>query len=55
MLANYEISSGDKKFIGWHLIITVPALSIGSLFVPLQAFAHAGLDLYPYLQPLFQS
>jgi cytochrome c oxidase subunit I len=55
MLANYEISSGDKKFIGWHLIFAVIAVSIGSLFGPLQAFEHAGLDLYPYLQPLLKS
>ncbi len=55
MLANYEISSGEKKFIGWHIIFAVIAVSIGSLFGPLQAFEHAGLDLYPYLQPLFQS
>jgi cytochrome c oxidase subunit 1 len=55
MLANYEISSGEKKFIGWHIIFAVIAVSIGSLFGPLQAFEHAGLDLYPYLQPVFQS
>lgn len=55
MLANYEVSSGDKKFIGLHLLFAVIAVSIGSLFGPLQAFEHAGLDLYPYLKPLFQS
>lgn len=55
MLANYEVSSDDKKFIGWHLIFGIAALSIGMLFGPLQAFEHAGLDLYPYIQPLFQS
>ncbi len=55
MLANYEITPAEKKFIGWHLIFAVIAVSIGSLFGPLQAFEHAGLDLYPYLKPLFQS
>lgn len=55
MLANYEVSPGDKKFIGWHLLFATAALSIGMLFGPLQAFEHSGLDLYPYLQPLFKS
>jgi cytochrome c oxidase subunit 1 len=55
MLANYEVSSGEKKFIGWHVFFAVVALAIGSLFGPLQAFEHSGLDLYPYLKPLFQS
>ncbi len=55
MLENYELSPGEKKFIGWHLVFGILALSIGSLFGPLQAFEHAGLDLYPYLQPLFKS
>jgi cytochrome c oxidase subunit 1 len=55
MLAKYEFTAGEKKFIGLHLIFAVAALAIGSLFGPLQAFEHAGLDLYPYLKPLFQS
>lgn len=55
MLENYELSSSEKKFIGWHLLFGILALSIGGLFGPLQAFEHAGLDLYPYLQPLFKS
>lgn len=53
--STYQISASDKRFIGWHLIFAVLALSIGSLFGPLQAFEHAGLDLYPYIQPLFKS
>ena len=51
----YELSGKEKKFIGWHLFFAILALSIGSLFGPLQAFEHSGLDLYPYLQPLFKS
>lgn len=51
----YTLSGLEKKFIGWHLFIGIVALAIGSLFGPLQAFEHAGLDLYPYLKPLFQS
>ncbi len=55
MIAKYEITPSEKKFVGWHLLIAVLALAIGSLFGPLQAFEHAGWDLYPYLKPLFQS
>lgn len=55
MLANYEVSPGDKKFIGWHIFFATAALSIGMLFGPLQAFEHAGWDLYPLIQPLFKS
>ena len=52
----FEISSSEKKFIGWHLVVAVAALSIGSLFGPLQAFqASSKVDLYKYLKPLFQS
>ncbi|NOX61657.1 MAG: b(o/a)3-type cytochrome-c oxidase subunit 1 [Chloroflexi bacterium] len=54
-VSTYEISASDKRFIGWHLIFAVVALSVGSLFGPLQAFEHAGWDLYPYIQPLFKS
>ena len=51
----YEITPKDKKFIGWHLAVAVIALAIGSLFGPLQAFEHAGWDLYKYLSPLIKS
>ncbi|GAB4534811.1 MAG: b(o/a)3-type cytochrome-c oxidase subunit 1 [Anaerolineales bacterium] len=51
----YEFSAGEKKFIGWHMFVAIAALAVGSLFGPLQAFEHAGLNLYPYLQPLFKS
>jgi nitrogen fixation protein FixH len=45
MTPKYEVTSSEKKFTGWHLLIAIVALSIGSLFGPLQAFEHAGLDL----------
>ncbi|MCP4426312.1 MAG: b(o/a)3-type cytochrome-c oxidase subunit 1 [Chloroflexi bacterium] len=54
-MSNYEVTQAEKKFIGWHVIFAVIAIAIGSLFGPLQAFEHAGLDLYPYLKPLFAS
>ncbi len=55
MTAQYELSAKEKKFIGWHLFFAIFALTLGSLFGPLQAMEHAGWDLYPYLKPLFQS
>lgn len=53
--AQYELSPADKRFVSLHLLFAVIALAVGSLFGPLQAFEHAGLDLYPYLKPLFKS
>ena len=38
-----------------HLFVAMLALSIGSLFGPLQALEHSGIDLYPYLKPIFKS
>ena len=52
---NFEVSSTDKKFIGWHLFVATVSLFVGVLFGPLQALEHSGLDLYPYIKPLFQS
>lgn len=52
---NYEISKADKKFIGSHLLVATISLFVGVLFGPLQALEHSGLDLYPYIQPLFKS
>jgi len=54
-IEDYQLPSADKRFIGWHLIVALVGLAIGTLFGPLQAFEHAGWDLYPYLQPLFKS
>ncbi len=55
MSTNYEISSKDKKFIGAHMFVGILSLFVGVLFGPLQALEHSGLDLYPYLQPIFKS
>lgn len=51
----YQVTQADKRFIGLHVFFAILALAIGSLFGPLQAFEHAGLDLYPYLEPLLKS
>ena len=54
-LDRYELDKGERRFIGWHIGFAITALAIGSLFGPLQAFNFAGLDLYPYVAPLFKS
>ena len=51
----YTINKADKKFIGWHVFFAVAALTIGSLFGPLQALQQAGIDWYPSLDFLFIS
>lgn len=53
--ARYEITPKEKKFISLHLFFAIFALTLGSMFGPLQAFEHAGWDFYPYLKPLFKS
>jgi cytochrome c oxidase subunit 1 len=55
MPKQYETTSNEKKFIGLHLIFAIFALTLGSLFGPLQAFEHAGWDLYPYIKPIFKT
>ena len=49
----YELNQADKKFIGWHILFAVSALTIGSLFGPLQALEHAGVNWYPKFDFLF--
>ncbi len=45
----------EKKIVSWHVLVALVALALGSLFGPLQALEHMGINLYPYLQPLVQS
>ena len=40
----------EKKIVGWHVVLALVALAIGSLFGPLQALEHMGFNLYPSLQ-----
>ena len=49
----YELTTSDKKFIGWHILFAVTALTVGSLFGPLQALEHAGVNWYPSIDFLF--
>lgn len=51
----YSLSPKEKSFVSWHLLVAMVALALGTLFGPLQAFQHAGLNLYPFLQPLIKS
>lgn len=37
------------------MFVGILSLFVGVLFGPLQALEHSGLDLYPYLQPIFKS
>lgn len=45
----------EKKLTLFMLMLGFIALLVGNLFGPLQAFNYGGLDLYPFLQPIFQS
>ena len=51
----YALTREEKRFVGWHILVATIALFVGSLFGPLQAFQFSGLDLYPYLEPIFKS
>lgn len=51
----YQMTASEKKFISQHMLVALAALALGTLFGPLQAFEHAGLDLYPFLKPLIKS
>lgn len=55
MLTLHQATTQEKRFIGHHLLVAIIALSIGTLFGPLQAFQHAGLDIYPYIAPVIKS
>jgi len=53
--ATSELNKGEKRFIGYHLIFAIAALSLGIQYGPMQALEHAGLDLYPKLSFLASS
>jgi cytochrome c oxidase subunit 1 len=53
--AEYELEQRDRNFVGYHLIVAIAALAVGSTFGPLQALEHAGIDLYPQMEWLLQS
>jgi cytochrome c oxidase subunit 1 len=51
----YQVPTAEKKLVGAHLLVAILALAVGSLFGPLQAFEHAGWDIYVYIKPLIKS
>jgi cytochrome c oxidase subunit I len=51
----YDLTRNEKRFVGWHLLVAIIALFVGSLMGPLQAFEYSGLDLYGYLEPVIQN
>ncbi|MBI5567146.1 MAG: cbb3-type cytochrome c oxidase subunit I, partial [Chloroflexi bacterium] len=42
--------AAEKKLVGAHMLVAIVALTLGSLFGPLQALEHMGLNLYPTLK-----
>ena len=46
------VQARTVRFINAHILVAIVALSVGSLFGPLQAFEWSGLDLYGLLEPI---
>ncbi len=44
-----------NRYTGWNIGIAIVALGIGALIGILQGLEHAGLDLYPYLDPVIKT
>ena len=42
--------AAEKKLVLSHVILAMIALALGTLFGPIQALEHAGINLYPTLQ-----
>ena len=38
--------ASEKRLVGWHMVVAILALFVGSLFGPMQGLEHAGVDLY---------
>ncbi len=45
----------ERKLAAWNIGVAIAALAIGTWFGPLQAFEHAGVDLYKWLAPGIKS
>jgi len=45
----------ENKLTAWHVGVALVALFLGTWFGPLQAFEHAGINLYKVLAPGIQS
>ncbi len=42
--------AAEKKLVSWHVVVALIALALGSLFGPLQALEHMGINWYPALK-----
>ena len=45
----------ERKLAGIHIAVAFVAMFVGSLFGPMQALEHAGINLYPLLEPIIKS
>jgi cytochrome c oxidase subunit 1 len=52
---SYELSPSDKRFVALHLLVAIVALTVGSLFGPLQTFQFSGINVYGVIEPLIKS
>ncbi len=50
-----ELTEQERRFVGWHLIVAIAALLVGSLMGPLQAFEYSGVNVYPWIEPIIHS
>ncbi|MDH3248141.1 MAG: b(o/a)3-type cytochrome-c oxidase subunit 1 [Acidimicrobiia bacterium] len=50
-----ELTDSEKRFVGWHMLVAIIALLVGSIFGPLQALQFSNVDLYQYLEPVIRS
>ena len=50
-----ELTESEKRFVGWHMLVAIIALLVGSIFGPLQALQYSNVDLYQYIEPVIRS
>lgn len=50
-----ELTEQERRFVGWHMIVAITALLVGSLMGPLQAFEYSGVNVYPWIEPVIHS
>jgi cytochrome c oxidase subunit 1 len=50
-----ELTDAEKRFVGWHMLVAIIALLVGSIFGPLQALQFSNVDLYQYIEPVIRS
>ncbi len=50
-----ELTESEKRFVGWHMLVAIIALLVGSIFGPLQALQFSNVDLYQYMEPVIRS